>query len=135
MGKINFGKIPGNKEFNALPEDRYVIECIKAELQESKNGNPKINCQFKVLGEKFNNRRVFHNFSLMPNALFNLKIYMEKAKLEIPEGDIDIEAIPKILVGTKVTAFAEIYKSNDKQYNNLKNWGSVEKEKKGNLFF
>ena len=102
---VDFDKIP-SKEFEALPEDRYNLECIDAELGTSKKNNPKISATFKIYEGDYENRRLWNEFSLVENALFGLKNYFEAASIETT-GKVNFNNLPKLMKGTKVSARSE----------------------------
>jgi hypothetical protein len=134
MGTVNFDNVENN-EFSPIPEDRYNFECIKAELKESKAGNPKITAQFRIIDGKYENRRIFNDFSLMSNALFNLKTYFEKAGVEIPSGEINHEELVDLLEDTQVTGFVEIKTYGDKKSNTVGRWGNLDTKSSNSSLF
>lgn len=136
MGKINFKTVEDkNTDFAPIPEERYKLECVDASLGISNAGNSKIDAQFKIIDDdEFNNRRIFANFSLLPNALFNLKNYFEAAGLDT-EGEMEEKDIPDKMIGTVATAYLENdpyeNKAGEKKQNSKpKNWKSVESQGK-----
>lgn len=120
---VNFGDVPDN-EFEALPEDRYSVECVDAKLAESKAGKPKITAQFKVLEGDYENRRLFNDFSLVPKALFNLKNYFVAAGLDM-EGEIDFDDIPEMMKDTQLTVYVTQEEYNGKAQNRLGNFAAI----------
>jgi hypothetical protein len=132
---IRFDEIPSSGDFPALPEDRYTVECVEARLETSKAGNKKITTQFKVTEGEFENRRLWHDFSLVQSALFNLKNYFEAAGLST-EGEIEYDDLPKLMEGTKVTAFVTQQEFNNKLQNRMKNWAPIaENDSSGGSLF
>ncbi len=122
--QIDFGKLPDN-DFEVLPQDRYNVECIEAEMGTSKAGNKKIKTQFKVSGGDYNNRRLWNDFSLVPKAQFVLKAYFEAADLNT-SGPIEVDDIPKMLLGSKASVFVKAGEFNGKPTTNLEGWGAFD---------
>ncbi|MBC8550149.1 MAG: DUF669 domain-containing protein [Candidatus Brocadiales bacterium] len=124
MTKINFGDVADN-EFDALPEDRYTVEVVEAKMGESKAGNQKITCQFKVTEGDYENRRLFNDFSLVQKAWFNLKNYFTAAGVDI-SGEIDFDDLPGLLKGTKTSVWVTQEEYNGKPQNRLNQWTSLD---------
>lgn len=133
MATINFDEI-SSQNFDALPEDRYPLECIEAELAESKAKNQKITAAFKIIDGDFKNRRIWHDFSLVPAALFNLKNYFEAAGIDVAGKEIEPEDIPALILETQTSAFLEKTMYNKKAGNKAINWGPVNADKESTLF-
>lgn len=124
MSTINFGEVTDN-DFEALPEDRYTVECVEAKMGESKAGNPKISAQFKVVGESYGNRRLFNDFSLVPKAWFNLKNYFNAAGVDIA-GDIEFEDLPEMMKETTASVYVSQEDWQGKPQNRLSEWAAIE---------
>lgn len=123
--KLNFGDIPDNSgEFSALPEDRYTVECVEAKLAKSKAGNKKITAQFKVVDGEYKNRRLWNDFSLVPNALFNLKKYFDAAGLPTDE-EMDFDDVPAVMTGSTSSVYVTQEEYNGKPQNRLGEWAAV----------
>ena len=132
MSKINFGDVSDN-EFEALPEDRYTVECVDAKMGESKTGNKKISAQFKVVDGNYKNRRLFNDFSLVQKAWFNLKNYFVAAGIDI-SGEIEFDDLPDMMKGTTTTVWVTQEEYNGKPQNRLSQWVSADGEDGGSMF-
>ena len=78
-----------------LPEGIYTVKVEAATAETSSAGNPYIKFVFQVIEGKHKGAKVFHNCSLQPQALFNLKALLLAIGYEIPQGafDLDLEEV------------------------------------------
>lgn len=78
-----------------LPEGRYQVKVKEVEVKTSHSGNEFLAFTFEVVEGKHKKAKIFHNCSLQPQALFNLKTVLEALEYDIPEGffDLDIEEL------------------------------------------
>lgn len=78
-----------------LPEGIYTVKVEAATAETSSSGNPYIKFVFQVIEGKHKGAKVFHNCSLQPQALFNLKALLLAIGYEIPQGafDLDLEEV------------------------------------------
>jgi len=118
---IIFDDVSG-QDFDALPEDRYVLECINAELTKSKADNLKIATSFKIIDGYFKNRRLWHDFSLVQTALFNLKNYFEAAGIDTAGKKVEPEDLPALLKNTQVSGYVVKTIFDGKPGNKITNW-------------
>ena len=89
---IDFSEIPTTEP---VPEQWYPAEIVTVKAGVSKSsGSPKLDVQWKITGDEYNNRRVFQTLSLKPEALWALRAFMEGLGL-VPknfDGALDINA-------------------------------------------
>lgn len=78
-----------------LPEGRYQVKVKEVEVKTSQSGNEFLAFTFEVVEGKHKKAKIFHNCSLQPQALFNLKTVLEALEYDIPDGlfDLDIEEL------------------------------------------
>lgn len=74
-----------------LPEGRYQVKVAEVEVKQSQSGNDFVAFTFEVVEGKNKKAKVFHNCSLQPQALFNLKTVLEALQYEIPSGEFELE--------------------------------------------
>lgn len=77
----------------SLPDGQYSLEVEGVpELKTSaESGNQYISWVFKVTEGKYKNRKVWHNTSLQPQALFNLRNLLEAMGIEVEDASMDLE--------------------------------------------
>lgn len=92
---VNFEGVEGRV---LLPEGDYraVVESVEAD--EAQSGNQYLKWQFKTQSDKpaENNKTLYYNTSLAPQALWNLRNLLETLGVEIPDGpmDLDLDGMP-----------------------------------------
>jgi len=80
-----------------LEEGDYLVEVDEVEDKESSTGNPMLVFTFKVTEGEGKGRKLFHNCSLQPQALFNLRAVLEALGNEVPQGVLELD--PSDLIG------------------------------------
>lgn len=82
-----------------LPEGDYQLEVSELTQEESESGNPYLKWVFLTVDEdpKLNSKKVYHNTSLLPQALWNLRNLLETLGIEVPDAAIEID--PEELIG------------------------------------
>lgn len=83
----------------AIPEDDYLFEVEEVTQEVSSSDNPYLKFVFKVDEGTYKGRKVYHNCSLQPQALFNLRGVLEALGFEVPEGVMELD--PADLIGEK----------------------------------
>jgi hypothetical protein len=122
---VKFGDIGDGPSFDAVPADRYTLECVDAKLATSKKGNQKVSAQFKIVGGDLENRRVWNDFSLLPNSWFHLKNYFEAAGVDVEDQEITFDDILSMLGGTQVSAYVSTRDYKGKTQNDVSDWKPV----------
>jgi len=75
-----------------LPEGDYLLEVDEVEQKTSENsGNDYLAITFKVAEGQYKGKKVWHNCSLQPQALFNLRGVLEALGFEVPQGVMDLD--------------------------------------------
>lgn len=100
---------------SAVPEANYLIEVDECTKETSGNsGADYLKFVFKIEGGAYNGRKLFHNCSLQPQALFNLRGLLEALGFEVPDGPMDLDITD--LVGEKcgVATANEKYEGKDR---------------------
>ena len=76
-----------------LPEDEYqvIVEEVKKEV--SDGGNDYLAWKFKTItdDDTLNDKPLYYNTSLQPQALWNLRNLLETLGIDVPDGPLDIK--------------------------------------------
>ena len=80
-----------------VEEGDYLIEVDEVEQKESSTGNPMLVFTYKIAEGEFAGKKLFHNCSLQPQALFNLRAVLEALGQEVPQGVMEFD--PADLIG------------------------------------
>lgn len=87
----------------ALEEGDYLIEVEDVEKKNSESsGADYLSITFKVAEGPFKGKKVYHNCSLQPQALFNLRGVLEALGFEVPQGVMELD--PADMVGEQCGA-------------------------------
>ena len=80
-------------EASGIPDEGdYVLEVTDVEQKTSDNsGNEYLSFTFAIADGEFKGKKVYHNCSLQPQALFNLRGVLESLGYEVPQGPMDLE--------------------------------------------
>jgi len=101
--KLNF---KGIETASLVPEASYPITPVEIEKDESQEGNDYLAWEFIITEGKFKGQKLYHNTSLLPQALWNLKGTLEAFGIEVPDGvmNLDLGAIcdPENVAGCEV---------------------------------
>lgn len=133
---INFKELKdssGNDEYTPLPQGRYNLEVESGEKGVSKNGNDKIEFTFRVVEGDYENRKLWHTFSLVPKAQVYLLNFLEAIGSDVIEKDEEVshKEIIQSAVGKSVSAYVEItsYPGSDKKRNQISGgWKAYESQ-------
>jgi hypothetical protein len=87
-----------------VPEGDYLLEVAEVETKQGKeSGEDYLSFTFEIVEGDAKGTKVYHNCSLQPQALFNLRGLLEALGVDIPEkGAMDLD--PEELVGMKCGA-------------------------------
>lgn len=81
-----------------VEEGDYIVEVDEVELKTSDNSREDyLSFTMKITEGEFKGKKLFHNSSLQPQALFNLRAVLEALGLEVPQGEMDLD--PADLIG------------------------------------
>lgn len=111
MSRINFKA----QQIEPLDKGSYVLEVNSMEIKKSgpqakHPGSEYIETEFGVKLQDGSQRKLFHNFSLLPQAGFNLKEFLEAANVvheAIPgagKGEFDLSFDTQDCIGKQVAA-------------------------------
>lgn len=82
----------------------YTLEVQQAEKKNSSSGNPMIAWEFTVAKGEYEGAKIYHNTSLLPQALFNLKNLLLAMGVSVPNGKmkLDLDSYVGNLVGAEI---------------------------------
>lgn len=133
---INFADV-GDVEFNPVPRGKYVARVTGGEIRVSgenaKNpGSEYINWEFTISEGEFEDRKLWSNTSLLPQALFGLKRLLAstgKWGNDDLEGELDFEIDD--LLGEEVGLSVAIKQYNSEDRNEIKSFMPADKAREG----
>lgn len=99
------------------PEDGpYCLEVTEVEQDKgADSGEPYLKWEFQVVDDpKFKGCKVWHNTSLQPQALFNLKSVLVALGVEVPEGKLKLKLEEYVGMRCGAELVAETYKGKKK---------------------
>lgn len=99
-----------------IDEGDYIAEVDEVEVKTSENsGADYLSFKFKVVDhDKFKGKVFYHNCSLQPQALFNLRGVLEALGLEVPQGAMDLDPADLIGLQCGVALVHETYEGKTK---------------------
>lgn len=68
-----------------IPEGEYAVTVDEVSVEESQQGNQYLKWVFKVLDGKQKGSKIYHNTSLLPQSLFNLKNLLIALGIPVPD--------------------------------------------------
>lgn len=68
-----------------IPEGEYAVTVDEVSVEESQQGNQYLKWVFKVLDGKQKGSKIYHNTSLLPQSLFNLKNLLIALGVPVPD--------------------------------------------------
>lgn len=99
-GKKNLITIDlSDTESSGIPDEGdYLLEVDEVEVKTSDNsGADYLSIQMKIVEGDFKGKKVWHNCSLQPQALFNLRGLMEALGMEVTSGKFQLD--PADMIG------------------------------------
>lgn len=93
----------------AIPEGQYVVSVNDASMENSSKGNDYIRFEFEVIEGAHKGAKLYHNCSLQPQALFNLKGVLEALGFTIPTKAFDLNLSELIGLECEVEVGHETY--------------------------
>ena len=101
-----------------IDEGDVGLEVVEVEQKTSDNsGGDYLALEFKIIGgldDAFNGRKVYHNCSLQPQALFNLRGVLEALGFEVPQGTMDLDPADMIGETCGASLSHEVYRGKTK---------------------
>lgn len=68
-----------------IPEGDYIVTVDEVSVEESQQGNQYLKWVFKVIDGPQKNSKIYHNTSLLPQSLFNLKNLLIALGVPVPD--------------------------------------------------
>lgn len=68
-----------------IPEGEYIVTVDEVSAEESQQGNQYLKWVFKVIDGPQKNSKIYHNTSLLPQSLFNLKNLLIALGVPVPD--------------------------------------------------
>lgn len=68
-----------------IPEGEYIVTVDEVSVEESQQGNQYLKWVFKVIDGPQKNSKIYHNTSLLPQSLFNLKNLLIALGVPVPD--------------------------------------------------
>jgi hypothetical protein len=88
---VDFAGVESGGGSRAIPDGRYVGEVKKVVQKEGESsGKPYLNWLFNTLRPHHKGAGVYHNTSLQPQALFNLKNLLEAMGVDVDDGEMEL---------------------------------------------
>lgn len=98
-----------------VPEGDYLVEVEDVEQKTSEtSGNDYLALTLKVADGDHKGKKLFHNCSLQPQALFNLRGVLEALGFEVPNGPMEFDPADMIGQQCGVTVAHETYEGKKK---------------------
>ena len=98
----------------AIPEGQYVVSVNDASIETSSKNNEYIKFEFEVIEGPHKGAKLFHNCSLQPQALFNLKGVLEALGFTIPTKAFDLDLSELLGLECEVEVGHETYEGKKK---------------------
>jgi len=102
----------------AIDEGDVGLEVVEVEQKTSESsGGDYLALEFKIIGgldDQFNGRKIYHNCSLQPQALFNLRGVLEALGFEVPQGTMDLDPADMIGETCGASLAHEVYQGKTK---------------------
>src|SRR5690606_8210092 len=109
--KIDFTNVePGGK----VPEGDYPVRVKEITLEESSSGNLYLRWVLEIIDGKHKGKVLYHNTSLQPQALFNLRNTLEALGMEVPQAVVELDLDNLIGLKAAVSVEIEVYQGKEK---------------------
>jgi len=109
--KVDFTNVePGGK----VPEGDYPVIVKEVTAEESSNGNPYLRFVFSVAEGRHKGKQLYHNTSLQPQALFNLRNTLEALGMEVPQSAISLDLDNLVGLTAAVAVELETYQGKER---------------------
>ena len=98
-----------------VEEGDYLVEVTEVEQKTSESsGADYLSFELKITEGEFAGKKLFHNCSLQPQALFNLRAVLEALGMEVPQGTMELEVADLIGMQCGVSVAHEQYEGKTK---------------------
>ena len=109
--KVDFTNVePGGK----VPEGDYPVRVREVTVEESSSGNPYLKWVFEIIDGRYKGRILYHNTSLQPQALFNLRNTLEALGMEVPQAVVELDLDNLVGLKAAVSVEIEVYQGKEK---------------------
>ena len=98
----------------SLADGTYTAKIESIEEEESSEGNPMLSMKFRVTGKKGKGVLLYHNISLLPQALFRLRQLYEAIGEEWQESVFDIDLDDLVDKELKIRVVNETYEGKER---------------------
>jgi hypothetical protein len=114
MAKIKVDMTNVQEGFVTVPEGDYICKVSKVTLETSEKGSKYLKWELVIGTGEYKGQKLFHNTSLLPQALFNLRNTIMALGLDCPKAvqSIDTDTFIGKIVG--VTVAHEKYEGKDR---------------------
>lgn len=110
--KVNFKGVESGGKL--VPEGDYRVKVDEVTQEESDAGNAYLAWVLKIVDGKHKGSTLYHNTSLQPQALWNLKGVLEALGVEVPDSSMDIDLKELVGMEASVTVEHETYQGKPK---------------------
>lgn len=105
----------GTETSAVVEEGDYTVEVVEVEQKTSENsGADYLSMEFKITDGEFEGKKLYHNCSLQPQALFNLRGVLEALGFEVPQGVMELDTADLIGETCNVSVTHEQYEGKTK---------------------
>src|SRR5690606_25506002 len=83
-----------------IPAGEYVVKVAKAEIRNGESGYQYISWTLEIISGEYKGKKAYHNTSLKPEALFNLRNFLTALGVSVPKGKMTLnlkEYVGKVL--------------------------------------
>lgn len=89
-GSLNVDFSNTDEGGSRLPAGEYIVKVTKAEVKDGEN-HPYINWSLEVVSGEFKGKKLYHNTTLAPHALFNLRNFLTALGVKVPKGKLSLK--------------------------------------------
>jgi hypothetical protein len=104
MSKVEEGGGP------LCPPGEYAAKIVKGEVKKSSKGKPMISWELKGVTGDAKGKKLYHNTSLQPQALFNLRNMLVACGIKVPKSAIVVDTEQMVGKTVGITVDEEEYK-------------------------
>ncbi len=97
-----------------VPEGDYIVKVKEVTVEESQSGNPYLKWVLEVADGRHSGKKLYHNTSLQPQALFNLRATLEALGMEVPQRALNLDLDTLIGLSCAVSVETENYQGRDR---------------------
>lgn len=97
-----------------VPEGDYIVKVREVTVEESQSGNSYLKWVFEIADGRHSGKKLYHNTSLQPQALFNLRATLEALGMEVPQKALNLDLDTLIGLSCAVSVETENYQGKDR---------------------